>query len=39
MKSINNLKDSEFFAKELRAKTKEKIKNLDILEILRSGGL
>lgn len=39
MKSINNLKDSEFFAKELRTKTKEKTKNLDILEILRSGGL
>jgi len=39
MKSINNLKDSEFFAKELRAKIKEKIKTLDILEILRSGGL
>jgi len=35
MNSIKNLKDSEFFAKELRAKTK----NLDILDILRSGGL
>jgi len=33
MKSINDLSDSEFFAKELKAKTK------DILDILRSGGL
>ena len=34
MKSIKNLKDSEFFAEEIKAKEK----NLNILDILRSGG-